>query len=307
MRAAIRGVRSVEIELADPERAAAFYAEVWNLEPVATADGARRFRGTGAHHHILAIHQAAGAPAIRRVVLDGVDRQAVEALYRNVGRGPGPVEPPRALEWPGGGYGFGFKDPEGRNFAVVCEVADHVPLPVAADRPTKVSHVNFNAADIEATTRFFVEVLGLRVIDTTPALTFFHGASSDHNALVAAKAAAPTLNHIAFEMPDLASVMRGAGRMRENGYPIEWGIGRHGAGNNVFAYFAGPEEMPLEYTAEMEQVDETYVSHGPEHWRFAPGRSDRWGVTNPPSARLKRIQGMFGFTPEGYRLGEREG
>jgi catechol 2,3-dioxygenase len=36
-------------------------------------------------------------------------------------------------------------------------------------------------------------------------------------------------------MPDLDSVMRGAGRMRESGYPIEWGVGRHGAGNNVFA------------------------------------------------------------------------
>lgn len=245
MRPLIRGIRSVEIELADPARAAAFYEEVWNLTPVAASDGVSRFRGTGIYHHLLAIHHAAGAPAIRRVVLDGTDRAATDELYQNIGRMTTAIDAPRTLDWPGGGYGFGFKDAEGRNFAVVSEVADYDPEAPEADRPTKVSHVNFNAADIAGTTRFLVDGLGLRVIDTTARLTFFHTDSGDHHAIVAAMANAPTLNHIAFEMPDLASVMRGAGRMRDHGYPIEWGIGRHGPGNNVFAYFAGPEEMPL--------------------------------------------------------------
>ena len=44
--------------------------------------------------------------------------------------------------------------------------------------------------------------------------------------------------------------------MRDAGYPIEWGVGRHSAGNNVFAYFAGPDEFPLEYTAEVAQIDD---------------------------------------------------
>ena len=101
-------------------------------------------------------------------------------------------------------------------------------------------------------------------------------------------------------MPDLDSVMRGAGRMRDNGYPIEWGVGRHGAGNTVFAYFSGPEEIPIEYPAEVLQVDDSYTPHGPDYWRFPPGRSDQWGVTNPRSARLNRIQQLFRFDPKGY-------
>jgi catechol 2,3-dioxygenase len=95
--------------------------------------------------------------------------------------------------------------------------------------------------------------------------------------------------------------MRGAGRMRDAGYPIEWGVGRHGPGNNVFAYFAGPEEIPLEYTSEVLQIDDSYVPRGPEHWKFAPGRSDQWGITNPPTARLARIQQLFRFTQDGLR------
>jgi catechol 2,3-dioxygenase len=87
--------------------------------------------------------------------------------------------------------------------------------------------------------------------------------------------------------------MRGAGRMKDSGYPIEWGVGRHGPSGNVFAYFAGPEEFPIEYTSDVRQIDERYEPHGPEYWRWPAGRADEWGVTNPHTARWKRIQTMF--------------
>ena len=106
--------------------------------------------------------------------------------------------------------------------------------------------------------------------DDTEMLRFMQCGNTDHHSIVLAREPSTTLNHIAFEMPDLDSVMRGAGRMKDNGYPIEWGVGRHGAGNNVFAYFAGPDEFPLEYTAEVMQVDDSYVVHGPDYWRFPP-------------------------------------
>jgi len=113
----------------------------------------------------------------------------------------------------------------------------------------------------------------------------------------------PTLNHIAFDMPEFDSVMRGMGRMKDNGYPIEWGPGRHGPGNNVFAYFCGPDEVPLEYAAEVLQIDDSYQPRGSDFWKFAPGRSDQWGITAPRSARYYRVQRLFGFTADGDRLG----
>ena len=33
-------------------------------------------------------------------------------------------------------------------------------------------------------------------------------------------------------------------------------------GNNVFAYFIGPEDMVIEYTAHVKQVDDKYKSGG---------------------------------------------
>jgi catechol 2,3-dioxygenase len=214
-----------------------------------------------------------------------------------------PCEAPHALSQPGGGWGFGFQDPEGRNLAIVAEVRDHAAAsPAPPDRPRKIAHVNINGTDVAGTNRFITEVLGLALIDETPALFFFHADSTDHSCFVVCKATGPTVNHVAFEMPDLDSVMRGTGRMRDNGYPIEWGVGRHGAGNNVFAYFAGPDEFPLEYTAEVLQIDARYQPRGPDHWRFPPGRMDQWGVTNPHTPRWKRIQDMIRFTPDDYRL-----
>jgi catechol 2,3-dioxygenase len=96
-------------------------------------------------------------------------------------------------------------------------------------------------------------------------------------------------------MPDLDSVMRGAGRMRDAGYPIEWGVGRHGPGANVFAYFIGPDDVVIEYTGEVDQVGEDYPTGMPDDWTWPPGRIDRWGVSDPPTARLAEAQQRVRF------------
>jgi catechol 2,3-dioxygenase len=298
----VRGVRRVELELCDVERAAAFFTGVWNLSEVTRQDGAVYFRGTGAYHSILVIHPAQGRTAVRRIVFDARDRAIVDAFHDRLKGKAAAVQAPHDLGAPGGGYGFGFADAEGRNYAIVCNIADHTPLADDIDRPRKIAHVNINAVDVDATRAFLTDMLGFKLIDQTPVLSFFHCDNTDHNSMVLCGAAKPTLNHIAFELPAWESVMRGAGRMRDAGYPIEWGVGRHGAGNNVFAYFAGPEEIPLEYTAEVLQIDDSYVPRGPDHWRFPPGRMDQWGITPPHTQRWKRIQDMHQFRPGAYAI-----
>jgi len=61
-----------------------------------------------------------------------------------------------------------------------------------------------------------------------------------HHAIAYAQAGDSLLNHIAFEMTDIDAVMRGIGRLKDAGFETFWGPGRHGPGNNVFAYFVAP-------------------------------------------------------------------
>lgn len=297
----VRGVRSVELVASNLDEAARFYETVWNLAPVGADNDARYFRGTGRYHHVIGLHRGA-QPAVVRIVFDAGDRSSVDALHRATGAAGCKAPAPAVLPGTGGGYGFGCKDPDGRNLAFVCGSADHADSDDKPDRPRKIVHVNLNARDYDASLAFFTKVLGFGVIDENAPLTFLHCASTDHCSIVLAKTDLPTLNHIAFDMPDLDSVMRGMGRMKDNGYPIEWGPGRHGPGNNVFAYFCGPDEVPLEYAAEILQIDDSYEPRGTDYWRFSSGRSEQWGITQPRSARYYRVQRLFGFTADGYRL-----
>jgi catechol 2,3-dioxygenase len=298
----VRGVRGVDITVSNLNFASRFYCDVWNLHLQASTSHAHYLRGTSRYHHILGLY-AGSTPEIVRVVFDVADRERLEALHRAVSAAQaGPVTAIADLAGPAGGTGFGCKDPEGRNFAFVTGIADHTDTTDKADHPRKVTHVNLNCGDHAGTSAYFTDVLSFTMADDTDALRFMKCGNSDHHSVVLARVKSTTLNHIAFEMPDLDSVMRGAGRLKDAGYPIEWGVGRHGAGNNVFAYFAGPDELPIEYTAEVMQVDENYVVNGPEYWRFPPGRSDQWGVTGPRSARLLRLWTMWRFSADGWKL-----
>ncbi len=302
-RAKVSALRSVDIGLADPDAGAAFFDKVWNLIPVATQGGAHYLRGSGPFHHILSVRRA-DRQCVVRMTFDTADRVTVDALHAQVRtHGLATIDPPAPLRQPHGTYGFGFKDPEGRNVAVVCGVEDHADSADQPDRPTKLSHINLNAGVSDATIAFYCEALGFSLSDTTKKLRFL-SCNSDHHSVVVGFSGGPTLNHLAFEMLDLDAVMRGAGRMRDDGRPIEWGPGRHGAGNNVFCYFLGPEDFPIEYTSEMQQIDASYRPGGPENWTWPPGRLDQWGITAAPSQRIEAAGLNVHFTDDGWRLNE---
>jgi catechol 2,3-dioxygenase len=84
--------------------------------------------------------------------------------------------------------------------------------------------------------------------------------------------------------------------MVDHGHPIGWGVGRHGPGDNVFAYFVDPAGTVIEYTAEVLQIDDSYVAKGPTDWVWPPGRTDQWGIAPPKSDACKTAQLAIPFT-----------
>ena len=53
--ARVTGLRNVELGVADLDRSAAFYREVWGLEDVLSTGDTIHMRGTGAEHHVLTL------------------------------------------------------------------------------------------------------------------------------------------------------------------------------------------------------------------------------------------------------------
>ena len=258
--ARINGLRSIELGVHDLQKSAEFYRQVWALEDVAAEGDTIHLRGTGREHHVVTLRERPRAGAARGALLGARPRHGGCAARPGQGAwAPRSATRPGALEASaGGGYGFRVSTPEGHPISISSDVAQHAEAIDDRSRPTKLTHVVLNSAEVEKQTAFFLDVLGFKWSDSTFMMDFVR-CCSDHHSVAFARGNGPTLNHMAYEMPNIDGLMRGAGRVRKSGYEIMWGVGRHGPGSNVFSYFVEPNGFVTEYTTEVEQVDDSYV------------------------------------------------
>jgi catechol 2,3-dioxygenase len=293
----IGALRSVALDIPELERAETFYTEVWRLAVAARQTGAIYLRGTGTDHHLLALHAGSGTPRIRDVTLRARNLQALdavaEATLRAGGRVLSPIGP---VDDPAGGIGFTLRDPDGRLFQVVHGDAQHAEAQKSPDCPVRLAHAVLNSHAVAATQRFLERALGFVLADRTRIMAFMN-CNRDHHTLAIGDTDNDALNHVAFLMPTLDAVMRGGGRMKDHGHAIEWGPGRHGPGDNAFNYFIDPFGVVIEYTAEVEQIEDSYRVGGPSDWTWPPARVDQWGIGAGPSSRLKEAQRQVLFIP----------
>lgn len=282
-------LRSVDLGTPDLDRSVRFYCDVWGLSLVTRADGIVYLRATGSDHHVLALYQSElpelGAVTFRVASVDDLASVAANA----VAEGARLIREPAPNDAPDGGVMMAIRGPEGGILRFVHGDNSHAPEPPQGDRPQRLAHVNLNSKNVDRSVTFYERALGFRLTDRSKAMAFVR-CNSDHHAVVIADARVNGLNHVAFLMPSLETVMRGSGRMIDAGFPIAWGVGRHGPGDNVFSYFIDPVGTVIEYTAEVLQVDDSYVVRGPDHWVWPPGRTDQWGIAPLKADHVKAAQ-----------------
>ena len=273
------GIRSVDLAVRDIEATKAFYVQQWGLKEVSRENGSIYLRATGRDHHVLAIHQAPQSKMMA-INLGAKSRADVDALHAQAkALGTSILAAPHDLpKIAGGGYGFSLQSPEGQQINIVAGVAEHTDHEQDASKPERLSHVVLNAAKYDEQIAFYRDVLGFRMADTTDFMDFLR-CCEDHHSIAVARAGGASLNHMAYELPNVEGLLAGAGRMKQSGFDIGWGVGRHGPGDNVFSYFVEPNGFVTEYTTGMEQVkDDNYEWHGPDYWATAFTRPCRWGL-----------------------------
>lgn len=287
-RSPVLALRSVDLSTPDLAAAERFYTEAWGLDVAARAGGALYLAGTGDDHHVLVLRE--GPPALLSTTFrTGSEDDLARLAGATAAAGCRVLAAPAHDEGPAGGMRLAVREPRGATLHFVHGDARRSSSGPVPNRPLRLAHVNVNTRGVDALASFYAGTLGFRLTDRSKLMGFV-SCNRDHHAVVIAEAPVEGLNHVAFLMPDLESVMRGSGRVIDHGHPIGWGVGRHGPGDNVFAYFLDPAGIVVEYTAEVQQVDETHRPRGPAEWTWPPGRSDHWGIAPPKSEAVKAAQ-----------------
>ena len=283
----VTSLRSVELGVTDLIQSTAFYSRIWGLEAVVADGDTVHLRGNSTEHHAVTLRQRPTA-SLLGVHFAVMNREAADALQaRAKSQGAAVSAPAELPKSAGGGYGFQLRSPEGHVFNISADVARHDNVNLDSSVPNKLTHVVLNSAKIDQQTSFFVDTLGFKLSDKTDMMHFVR-CSADHHSIAMARGKGPSLNHCAFEMAGIDGLMRGAGRMKKHGFAVEWGIGRHGPGDNVFGYFVEPNGFVVEYTAEVQQIDEaTHQARDDNYWRVFQRDRCRWGMAGVPSARFK--------------------
>jgi catechol 2,3-dioxygenase-like lactoylglutathione lyase family enzyme len=215
------------------------------------------FRGSGTHHHL--VHFSSGDHVgLDHIAFEARSRAEVAALHRRFGsNGVELLGEPAPIDELGHGWGFRLRDPEGRVLEVSTEVEAADPRSGGQSFPTRITHIVLNTVDIDLMSEFYTEALGLRVSDWSEHQMVFLRTGRDHHAIAFNVDEHASVNHIAYEVPSLDAFLTSVGRMKRAGVEPMWGIGRHGPGNNSFAYYADPVGFVPEFTSEVMQIDES--------------------------------------------------
>lgn len=171
----------------------------------------------------------------------------------------------------------------------VIEIHTPVPsdLPVRYSgpgvHPTCLDHVNIATIAPEKTAEELQQVLGLRLSERDVAATimFLRGADGRHHTVALTREEKSGLHHYSWEFPDFSDFKRLGDMIDIEGRNLIWGPGRHGAGDNLFAYYFDSAGFIVECTSEMEVIhEENFV---PRMFTFENSKAGNlWCAIPPP-------------------------
>jgi catechol 2,3-dioxygenase-like lactoylglutathione lyase family enzyme len=151
-----------------------------------------------------------------------------------------------------------FRDPDGNR---MCFGRPRPQKLTAEGLPARLQHVVLASTDAQRMTRFYADVVGMRVSDRVlddqgDLRTSFLRTDHEHHSLAVFKADSCRLDHHCCETTNWNLLRDWADHFSEEGVMIQWGPGRHGPGNNLFIFVHDPDDNWHEISAELEIVSE---------------------------------------------------
>ncbi|QEW01091.1 oxidoreductase [Microbacterium caowuchunii] len=204
------------------------------------------------------------------------------------------VHEPQELTGFSGGYGFRVFDGDGRvlEFSTGYQQREARKIREREPIPAQLSHFVFNSSDLNRTAQWYVDHLDFTISDSLVRpdgtdMMHFMRCNPNHHSIAIATGPHHSLHHLSFEMRGIEEWMRGAGKILRSGARMIWGPGRHNAGDNTFAYFLSPAGNTIEYTTELQVLDEKNWTPG-RHDISHLSTQDQWGTAAVMSELVAR-------------------
>jgi catechol 2,3-dioxygenase-like lactoylglutathione lyase family enzyme len=278
----ITHIRYVALAVADLSAGVSFYRDEWGLAEETSDRDAAFMAAPGSTDPYSLRLRAASANGLDLVSFAASTREDVDWYADRLARSsvrllgePGP------LDAPAGGYGFRFLDPvEGRTLEIAAETNTRRARSIAPREhlPVGLSHLVLNSARLPELVDFFHRGLGFYKSDyLEDVMVFLKGASPAHHQFAVSANPHANVNHVAYETRGIDEYLRATGSLLRRGHRLVWGPGRHGPGDNPFAYFADPNGFVAEYTTALEPIDDIRTWQ-PRIWHRIPVESDQWGT-----------------------------
>ncbi|MBN4055585.1 VOC family protein [bacterium AH-315-K03] len=283
-------LRSIEMVLPQADKAARFLTDIWGAALGGTRGNTFYIRGSGTFPYLVALQE--GERSFVRSVTFVCTQAELDQIKQQV-QSRGLLARPEVSTDLGGGEGIIVELVEGELLRFLVN-AEEVEALAGRDLPVKLTHVVFNSEDAERSGDLVEDVLNFRVSDRTKGMVFVR-CNEAHHSTAFARAGFASLNHVAFEMEDIDGVMRGIGRLRDQGMVPAWGPGRHGPGDNVYAYFIAPFNAVVEFSTAVEKVPSDYKTGAPDDWTWPENRIDQWGMSDKDFDGIRKAEENFKF------------
>ncbi|WP_030039785.1 VOC family protein [Streptomyces resistomycificus] len=259
-------LRHVDLAVPDYDRQLDFYAGVWGLTKVAEDSGISFLAAEGSPEQYIVRLRKAEEKRLDLISYGAAEPADVDTLAEQLLAGG-----VRLISQPG--------------CLLYKRQGRHRRIEEKESIPVRLSHVVLNSPDINATRAWYEQHLDFRLSDTMTLphmgdVMHFMRISNQHHSMAIASGPHTSLQHLSFEMRGIDEYMRGSGRVMRSGARKIWGPGRHMAGDNTFTYFLDPHGNTVEYTTELEKLDED-TWHPHIYDLTKPENADQWGTSNP--------------------------
>lgn len=247
----------VALDVADIDAAIDDAQAVMGLSLVAR-DKSHALLTANTRHAELVFHQARES-ALRTIGLEALDGAQVDEVTRRA-RAAGVEIVSETPSLPVIARAVTLRFREGHQIEVHTPMQRDQPMryPGPGIHPRYIDHVNLAARDPAGAAEEMMQVLGLKLSERTAGweISWMRAGDGRHHTLAFVKSEAAGLHHYSWEFADFSDFKRLGDVLDALDRRLVWGPGRHGAGDNLFAYYVDAAGFLVECTAEMEVIDD---------------------------------------------------